>query len=143
MSEHDNVQVIKKLFEAINKRDLSSTDMYYSKQFRANSPGIPEPLTLEESRANLKGYLDAFPDLKFKLVHTIAQGDFVVANWDSSGAHTGPFKTRSGKSIPPSGKKASLSGSTTYQFKDGKVIHSWGHWDNASLLGQMGLLPEV
>jgi len=62
--------------------------------------------------------------------------DFVA---DGPGA-PGPLRTLSGGTIPPTGKTATLVGSTTAQVKNGKVTHTWSFWDLASLLGQPGLL---
>ncbi len=86
----------------------------------------------------------SFPGTKFEVLHTIAQGDYVVTNWKASGGtHSGPLLTPSGGTVPPTGKSATIMGSTTAQLKNGKVIHSWTFWDMASLLGQLGLLPPM
>ena len=88
-------------------------------------------------------FMTAFPGSKFEVLLTIAQGDYVVMNWKVSGSNTGPLQAPSGVSIPPTGKKATLMGSTTSQVKNGKVTHTWAYWDMASLLGQLGLLPPM
>ena len=85
----------------------------------------------------------AFPDLQFKLNHTINQGDFVVVNWLSGGTHTGGLRSPSGAVIPPTGKKGLVPGSTTYQFKGRKVVQSQVHGDMATLLAQLGLMPKM
>jgi len=76
-------------------------------------------------------------------MHTIAQGDFVVVNWMSTGTHTGGLRTPTGAVIPPTGKKAMVPGSTTYQFRGGKVAQTWVHWDMTTLLAQLGLMPGM
>ena len=81
--------------------------------------------------------------MHFEVVRTIAQGDFVTANWRATGTHNGPLTTPNGNSIPPTGKKATTPGSTTYQFKDGKAVYSWVHWDMITLLAQLGLMPDM
>ena len=65
----------------------------------------------------------------------------VVAHWSATGTHNGPLLTPTGDSIPATGKKAQVSGSTTYEFKDGVIARNWVFWDMASLLSQLGLMP--
>ncbi|MDQ3250019.1 MAG: ester cyclase [Chloroflexota bacterium] len=45
--------------------------------------------------------------------------------------------------MPPTGKTVTVVGSSTAQFKNGKIIRGWTFWDRASLLGQLGLLPPM
>ena len=142
MSDH-NLQVAERLFAAINAHDLSGTKKEYAEGFRGESPGVGSDLTFEKSTANTQGFLDAFPDLHFELRHKIAQGDFVVVNWVATGTHKGALTTPTGDKIPPTNKKAAVPGSTTYQFKDGKVIRNWVHWDMVTLLAQLGLMPGM
>ena len=66
-----------------------------------------------------------------------------ILNWVASGTHTGPLRTPTGASIPPTGKKAVVPGSSTYQFKNGKAVHTWVHWDMVTLLDQLGLMPGM
>lgn len=74
----------------------------------------------------------------------MCKGDYVVTNWKvGGGAHTGPLRSPCGSIIPPTGKTATLVGSTTAQVKKGKLTHTWTFWDMTSLLGQLGLLPPM
>jgi len=53
----------------------------------------------------LENFFTAFPGSKFEALLTVTQGDYVVTNWKvSGGAHTGPLRTPSGGTIPPTGK---------------------------------------
>ena len=141
MPEHENTQLVEKLFAAINEHDLGSNNDLYTPDYQSESPGVGSGLNLEQATANTQGFLDAFPDLHFDIRHKVAQGDFVVVNWIATGTHTGPLPTPTGDSLPPTNKKATTPGSTTYQIKDGKVFRSWVHWDMAGLLMQLGLMP--
>ena len=101
-------------------------------------------MNAEQNRMYTQNFLTAFPGSKFEVLHTIAQGDYVVVNWKAGGgAHTGPLHTPSGCTIPPTGKTATVVGSTTSQIKNGKITRSWTFWDMTSLLGQLGLMPPM
>lgn len=143
MSEQENIKAARAFFEAWNMGDLSKTAQYEADNYMGEAPGTPGPLNAEQTRAYNQTFLTAFPGSKFELLLTIAQGDYVVINWKASGVHTGPLQTPSGGSIPPTGKHATLMGSTTSQIKNGKVTRSWNFWDMASLLGQLGLMPPM
>jgi steroid delta-isomerase-like uncharacterized protein len=143
MSEQENTMIVRKFFEATNDHDLNRNRELFADDYRSEAPGSPGPRTLEEGNAYVQGFFTAFPDLHFEVVRTIAQGDFVTANWRATGTHNGPLTTPSGNSIPPTGKKATTPGSTTYQFKDGKAVYAWIHWDMVTLLAQLGLMPDM
>lgn len=141
MSEQENIKVIEKIFEDLNRHDLSQVDQYETTDYLADAPGSPGSQGREAARAYVQGFIDAFPDLHFDLTHKIAQGDFVVVNWVGTGTHTGPLRTPTGDLLPATGKKATVPGSTTYQFRGGKACRSWQFWDMVTLLAQLGLMP--
>lgn len=144
MSEQDNIKAAHAFFDAWNSGDLSKADPYEAADFVAEGPGAPGPMSTEQNRMYTQNFLTAFPGSKFEVLLTIAHGDYVVTHWKASGgAHTGPLRTPSGGTIPPTGKTATVVGSTTSQLKNGKITHSWTFWDMASLLGQLGLLPPM
>ena len=143
MSEQENIKAAQSFIEAWNSGDLNKNAQYEAENYLGEAPGSPGPLNAEQNRAYNQNFLTAFPGSKFEVVLTVAQGDYVVTNWKVSGVHTGPLQTTSGGTIPPTGKRASLTGSSTSQVKNGKVVHSWNFWDLASLLGQLGLLPPM
>jgi predicted ester cyclase len=143
MSEQENTRIAEKFFEAINAHNLDLYPEILSPDYRAEAPGAASPQNADQWRAYNQSFIDAFPDLHFELRHRIAQGDFVVINWMGSGTHNGPLRTPTGASIPPTGNRAVVPGSTTYQFKGGKVVNSWLHWDMVTLLAQLGLMPGM
>ena len=142
MSEQDNIKVVRATFEAINAQDQKQWRQWHTADFTIEQPGAPAPLNAEQNWMFLSGFFTAFPDLHFEVTRTIAQGDDVVAHWTATGTHTGPLVTPTGDSIPATGKKAVVVGSSTHQFKGGKIARNWVFWDMTSLLGQLGLMPS-
>ena len=144
MSEQDNIKAALSFFDAWNAGDLSATAKFEASDFKAEGSGAPGPMNSEQNRKYLQNFKDAFPGVKFEVLNTITQGDYVVAHWKASGGtHSGVLHTPSGGSIPPTGKTAVVFGATISQVKNGKVTYSWAYWDLASLLGQLGLLPPM
>jgi predicted ester cyclase len=144
MSEQENIKAASIFFEAWNAGDLNKIKPYEADNFMAEGPGAAVPMTADQNRAYLNNFFTAFPGSKFQILQTVVQGDYVVINWKvSGGSNSGPLISPSGQTIPPTGKSATLVGSTTSQIKNGKLTRSWAFFDMASLLGQLGLLPPM
>jgi len=143
MSEKENLSKVERIFTALNARDISSNDDLYASGYQYEAPGIQGAANLDQARDYVEGFLTAFPDLHFELGTKVAQGDLVAVSWTSTGTHTGPLRTPTGDSIPPTNKKVRGTGSSFYQFKDGKIISSQLYWDMTTLLAQIGMMPGM
>lgn len=143
MSETDNIRIAEKFFEAVNAHDLSRFDEYYASDYTFAAPGAPGALNSEQSKAYTQGFINAFPDLHFAVQSKFGQGDYVAVTWVATGRHTGNLVSPNGDVIPPTGQKASVTGCTIYQFKNGKVFRGQTYWDMVTLLVQLGLMPEA
>lgn len=77
----------------------------------------------------------AFPDRHYRVDMLIAEEDMVAARVTFSGTHTGQFFD-----LSPTGHKISFTGTVTYRFIGGRIVASWGSWDNLGLMRQLGLL---
>ena len=72
----------------------------------------------------------AFPDLKFwGTADLIAEGDYVVGQWEGGGTHTG--------------QKMHFTGTTVLRLKDGKIVEEIGLDDGVTALTQLGLMKAV
>jgi steroid delta-isomerase-like uncharacterized protein len=78
-----------------------------------------------------------FPDIHFTIKDMVAEGDKVVVRWSWTGTHNGPFK-----GIPASGKFITNDANVIYQFREGKIIHSWIQSDRLGVLQQIGVTPS-
>lgn len=79
----------------------------------------------------------AFPDLEMRLLEHGSEGDQVFFFWMASGHQRGRLMN-----IPPTGKAVTFMGSTFIRLREGKIIRGRRIWDVASMLRQIGLLPE-
>lgn len=143
MSEKENLASVVRIFASLNSRNLGSEDEMYAADYQYEAPGAAGALSLEQAREYIQGFINAFPDLHFELKTKIAQGDSVAVSWESTGTHTGPLRTPTGATLPPTNKKGVVTGSSFYQFKDGKIINSQQYWDMVTLLTQLGMMPGM
>ena len=143
MSEQDNIKIAQASFAAINAHDLDKWSSFQADDYMADNSAGPGTMNKEQTRMLQQGFQTAFPDLHFEVTRTIAQGDYVVLHWMTTGTHTGPMRTASGNTVPPTGKKGTVSGSSTVEIKNGKITRAWAFWDTSSLLTQLGLMPPM
>jgi len=141
MASDENIRITRAIFDAFNAHDLNKWDQYQANDFRSEVPGATGALNRDQTREYNQRFLSAFPDLHFDLERTIAQGAYVVVDWVGSGTHTGPLVGPKGNTIPATGRKARVSGSTTFEIRNGKLARSWVHWDMTTLLDQLGAMP--
>ncbi len=91
-------------------------------------------------------FRESFPDLNFgATAELIAEGDYVVGQWEGGGTHTGaPFAELPIGSLPEnSGKKMFFSGVTVLEVKNGLIVSEQGLDDGVAVLQQLGIIPSV
>jgi predicted ester cyclase len=94
-------------------------------------------------KAFMTDFRAAFPDLNFwGTADLIAEGDYVVGQWEGGGTHTGPaFSDFLVGGLPPStGRKMHFTGTTVLKVRDGKILEEIGLDDGVTALTQLGLI---
>lgn len=101
-------------------------------------------------RADIKAFMTdfraAFPDLDFwGTADLIAEGDYVVGQWEGGGTHTGPaFNDFLIGGLPAAtGRKMHFTGTTVLKLVDGKIVQEIGLDDSVTALTQLGLLKRA
>jgi predicted ester cyclase len=97
-------------------------------------------------KAFMTDFRNAFPDLNFwGTADLIAEGDYVVGQWEGGGTHTGPaFSDFLMGSLPAnSGRKMRFTGTTVLRLKDKKIVEEIGLDDGVTALTQLGLLIKA
>jgi predicted ester cyclase len=86
----------------------------------------------------------AFPDLNFwGTADLIAEGDYVVGQWEGGGTHTGDaFDDMPVGALPAStGKTMRFTGITVLRVQNGLITEELGLDDGVTVLRQLGLIP--
>lgn len=97
-------------------------------------------------KAFMTGFRAAFPDLKFwGTAELIAEGDYVVGQWEGGGTHTGPaFDDFLIGALPATtGRKMHFTGTTVLRIQDGRIAEEIGLDDGVTALTQLGLIRAV
>lgn len=83
-------------------------------------------------------YRGAFPDVHITISDQIAEGDKVATRWSATGTHKGPLM-----GIAATGKRATVTGTDTGRYANGKLVEEWLSYDMFGMLQQLGVVPAL
>jgi len=142
MPIEENKEIALSLIEALNARDLGLWSRHLAEDYAAEHPGVSVLLDKDRSIAYHQRFVTAFPDIRFEVLGVISEGDSVLVRWTASGTHTERLATVTGQTIPPTRRRATVSGAMVTEVRDGKAVRGWFHWDQLSLLAQLGITEQ-
>jgi steroid delta-isomerase-like uncharacterized protein len=77
----------------------------------------------------------AFPDLRYRIVDLVVDGERAALRWRAVGTQAGPLGP-----LPPSGKMVTYSGATFMRFDgEGRIADVWSVNELLDLLQQLGV----
>ncbi|EJJ31246.1 ester cyclase [Rhizobium sp. CF142] len=100
----------------------------------------------DDIKAFMIDFRAAFPDLNFwGTADLIAEGDYVVGQWEGGGTHTGPaFNDFLIGGLPPAtGREMHFTGTTVLKLIDGRIVEEIGLDDGVTALTQLGLMKAA
>ena len=134
----NNNSVIESLFKAWNSHDIEGIIENYHDTFIREEMGNSRSYGTEKLNNILTEYFAGFPDIQFEIETLIQKNEKYVVCWKATGHHRGKIMN-----IPPTGKQISFTGVSVITLFENKINRVWYMWDQASMLRQMGLLPEL
>jgi predicted ester cyclase len=97
------------------------------------------PVTSSEALKHyVGGFLTAFPDLHFTIDDLLGEGDKVLWRFTSQATHTGPLMN-----IPPTGKRATVTGMVLFRVTNDKIAEVWVNFDTLGMLQAIGVIPAM
>ncbi len=138
MSVEENEAIVRRYVEeAFNQGNLTVIDELFAPA-HINHGSIPgQPVQDREGMKRVEhATREALPDIRYEIVHLVAQDDWVAHHWTAEATHTGPFM-----GIPPTGRRFSASGMVFTRLQDGKIAEQWRIVDVYGMLQQLGAVP--
>lgn len=86
---------------------------------------------------SIVGLANAFTNANWSVEEIISEGNKVVVKQKFTGTQTNQYQN-----ILPTNKSVSVVGIATYEFKDGKIIHSQIQTDRLAFMQQLGVIPQ-
>jgi steroid delta-isomerase-like uncharacterized protein len=128
--------IVREHVEAENRHDVEATiATFHSPSYRVNG----EPVDGEAAvRELLQGLMDGFPDFKAEIGKLHHADDAVFGEARITATHKGEFN-----GIPPTGKPIDVRMGALFEFDEDRLLCEAVYWDIATLLTQIGVLPEA
>jgi len=137
MSIEQNKTVLRRVFAALNDRDLDNVVTLYSPDCCFHGWG-PETLDVAGYKAAMTAVLDAFPDSHFEPGDFIAEGDRVVVPHSLKGTHQAEFQ-----GIPATGRSIAIDAVLVARLENGRAAELWLNADLLGLMQQLGAIPTA
>ncbi len=136
MPPEDQKQVYRRYAEeVINRRRADALDRYVSRDVVYHAPaGVPP--NFEGLDAQVRMFLEAFPDLWVTLEDMVAEGDRLAVRLTFKGTHAREFRGLLG-----TGKSFAMSAFAFCRFSNGRIVEYWPLVDQMGLMRQVGLYP--
>jgi len=133
LSLEENKAIIRRLFEAFNKHNLTLLDEFISSDYVDH----PRQLRgLESYKQHLTIFYKSFPDTHETIEGIIAEGDKVCIHLKGTATHTGEYR-----GLAPTGKKTTWEAFIIWRIVDGKIVEMLAVVsDELDFLKQLGVI---
>jgi steroid delta-isomerase-like uncharacterized protein len=145
MNANDVIKLNEEVIKSWNAHDTVKFLTYCDQNITWTDVAVPQPYRGKEGAGKFfDTWLKAFPDLKIKVINTIATPDSIAVELEFSGTNTGQLKMSDMPGIPATNKKVIASkGAYLGWIKDGKFVRVNTYPDMAGMMAQLGLLQEA
>lgn len=136
-----NLQTFDELdFEVFSNQEWERLHESHNENIVVTWPDGQSTVGIDAHIADLKNLFVHAPDTEIKL-HPIRIG---TDSWSATmgvmtGTFTEPMATADGGAIEPTGNRFELPMTTIAYWQDGRMVHEWLFWDNATYMAQLGL----
>lgn len=137
MSGHDNALLIRRLYDAVNRKDLDTIASYGCPE----SEWLDVPFKFPSTGVSAiidpwKAWFGIFPDATCEVRSLVAMGEYVVAQGIGRGTQHGVFHSPAGE-LPPSGRSMEVNFCDVYRLSDDKIVRADSYFDFYGLLLQL------
>jgi heme-degrading monooxygenase HmoA/limonene-1,2-epoxide hydrolase len=137
----DTRSLIERNIESWNARDMeawmAAMDLL---RFTTQMPGGTQLNGREAAHTMWNTWQQAFPDNRIETIAIHADDRGGVHEFRAGGTHSGVLRGPAGE-IPATGRRARVDMCGVYEFDEGKITSFRLYFDQAQLLGQLGLTP--
>jgi ketosteroid isomerase-like protein len=143
MAESKNLQIIRDMYDAYNRRDLNTAVRNTDRNTELTI--IPQNITLRGTD-NIRKYFEmwstGFPDSRIEIKNLFGEDNWVVCEYIGRGTNTGILKLPEGD-IMPTNKKSELRYCDLFTIRNEKISNCRTYFDLATMLHQLELMPEL
>lgn len=142
MTTHDNAALANAIYTCFNENRIDDALAYAADDVVLTLMPFGQTYTGREGfRAFMQDFKTAFPDCTVNLTKQMVTEDGVISEFMARGTHRGPLGSPGG-AIPPTGRRIDYPVCEVWEVRDGKLARLRNYFDSASLMRQLGLMPE-
>ena len=144
MSQQANKAIVTRFIEELwNQRKLALADNLFAEdcvthQLRFGNDPAGAPRGPAAMKHHVADWLAAFPDIRFTIEQTLAEGDRVMTQCVARGTHLGSWL-----GIPATGKIITIQMFVVHRIADGLIAEDWVLIDSLGVFQQLGLVPPT
>ena len=140
MSADDNLELVHRMYDALNAQDLEAHHEFWTEDMIWHGPpGFGDIHGVEGFKNEvLKPFYRAFPDYHVKNDIEVADENWIAATGFLTATHRGEWLN-----IAPMGKPVKMRFSDFWLVKEGRLSENWVMVDHIEVLRQLGIDPLV
>lgn len=133
-------EVVERFYELFSAGDFAGASALYADDCITVTPA--GALNNAEHEAFGRAFRNAFPDGRMEVARAVEAGDEVCMIGRFKGTHTGDLASPQG-TIPASGNSLDMPFADYFRISAGVIAEQESIFDQMTLLGQLGALPQM
>jgi steroid delta-isomerase-like uncharacterized protein len=143
LTAQDNATLARAHYDAYNRRDFDKGLSMVSDDVKWTNVAFDVTFTGRKGyREYLENWSTAMPDSKVEITKVIHGDEWTTVEFIGRGTHTGPLMGPQG-TISATQKKVDLKCCELLRINDGQIVEARVYFDGATLLRQLGLMPQT
>jgi predicted ester cyclase len=139
LSINEMRDAIVRLYDESNRMNFDVFDEMFAPDFISyGGAGFQDLYGAAEFRHLYEQFLEALPDLDFRVDQMVAEGNLIGVRGTLSGTHKGNFMGMA----PATQRFISWTGTAIFRFDNRGLMNArWQEWDGLSVMQQLGVIP--
>ncbi len=131
MSTEDAKNLLRRLFDdVLSQNHLNVIDEIYAEDYEFDAPALAGATSAanhgrEAFKARVNAFRAAFPDVQYKILNIVSNGEIVATKFAFSGTHKGAFA-----GFAPTGRYSTVTGIHYTLLVNGKIKKTWAGFTN-------------
>ena len=138
-----NRKLVQEQWDAVNRGDMTAAAAYFAEDTRNHGRPVGRVGVL----AVLSDIQTTFPDVQFRVMEIVAEGEWVVMRGIFSGTHQGigrlPVNGGMLVGVPPTGRHFEVQHLHMLQVRGGKIVEHFANRDDLGMAKQLGWIPPT
>jgi steroid delta-isomerase-like uncharacterized protein len=132
-----NKQVVMRLAQALNERNLDEVDDIMAEDYIRHDPtSLMKNAGVMEYKQAFSRLIEAFPDGRWSLEEMFEDDDRIIGRWSFKGTHKGQFFN-----VAPTGKVVTYPIIGVYRIQEDRIAEDWHVFHALGLWGT--IIPEI